>query len=192
MEEAKKEGGNENNEERAAKQQGQRKQEEQQQPQQAKQQPQQQSGAQSPEATPEAAELKDRLLRLAAEFDNYKKRVASEAQASKTVGKAELISKLLPAIDAFEIALYSLGDEHKELCKGFELVFSDLYEALKSEGLEEIGTSGKFDPYKQEVVLTRPSDKEEGSVVEVVRKGYLFNGILIRPASVIVSSGKKS
>ncbi|MEM3781407.1 MAG: nucleotide exchange factor GrpE [Candidatus Micrarchaeaceae archaeon] len=140
----------------------------------------------------EVAELKDRLLRLAAEFDNYKKKAASDIQRAKELGKAELIARILPAIDAFEIALYSIGADQKELSKGFGLVFTDLYEALKSEGLQEVGAEGKLDPYKQEVILTRPSEKEEGSVIEIVRKGYMFNSILIRPASVIVSSGKKS
>ena len=140
----------------------------------------------------EIAELKDRFLRLAAEFDNYKKKVASDIQSAKDIGKAELIAKLLPAIDAFEIAIYSVnGAEQQERDKGFELVFSELYDALKAEGLREIEAKGKYDPYKHEVVLTRPSDKEEGSVIEVVRKGYMFNGILLRPASVIVSNGKK-
>ncbi|MGC9037104.1 MAG: nucleotide exchange factor GrpE [Candidatus Micrarchaeia archaeon] len=141
----------------------------------------------------EIAELKDRLLRLAAEFDNYKKKVASDVQSAKDVGKAELVSKLLPVIDAFEIALYSssLSEQQKEVTKGFELIFSELYETLKNEGMQEVEVKGKFDPYTQEVLLTKPSEKPEGSVIEVVRKGYAFKGILIRPASVIVSNGKK-
>ena len=141
----------------------------------------------------EIAELKDRLLRLAAEFDNYKKKIASDVQSAKDVGKAELISKLLPVIDAFEIALYSssLSEQQKEVTKGFELIFSELYETLKSEGMQEVEVKGKFDPYTQEVLLTKPSEKPEGSVIEVVRKGYAFKGILLRPASVIVSNGKK-
>jgi len=139
----------------------------------------------------EAEELKDRLLRLAAEFDNYKKRANSDMQAAKDLGKAELIKKLLPALDAFEIAIYSAGNsEEEEKTKGFELVFSEIKEVLKNEGLKEIDTDGKYNPYMQEVVLTKPSEKEEGSVLEVVRKGYMFNDIMLRPASVIISSGK--
>ncbi|MGC8547925.1 MAG: nucleotide exchange factor GrpE [Candidatus Micrarchaeia archaeon] len=159
---------------------------------QAKQEKKQQQESELEKKEKEIAELKDRFLRLAAEFDNYKKKVASDIQSAKDIGKAELIAKLLPAIDAFEIAIYSVnGAEQQERDKGFELVFSELYDALKAEGLREIEAKGKYDPYKHEVVLTRPSDKEEGSVIEVVRKGYMFNGILLRPASVIVSNGKK-
>ncbi len=148
---------------------------------------------QASEKEKELAETKDRLLRLAAEFDNYKKKVANDVQAAKDIGKAELISKLLPVIDAFEIALYSssLNSQQKEITKGFELLFGELYETLKNEGMQEIEVKGKFDPYTQEVLLTKPSEKPEGTVIEVVRKGYTFKNILIRPASVIVSSGKK-
>ncbi|MEM0147075.1 MAG: nucleotide exchange factor GrpE [Candidatus Micrarchaeaceae archaeon] len=159
--------------------------------QQKQQKQQQQQKQQENGQNNEVAELKDRLLRFAAEFDNYKKKAANDIQHAKDLGKAELIAKLLPAIDAFEIALYSMNNNQDELNKGFGLVFTDLYETLKSEGLQEVNIKSKFDPYTQEAVLTKPSEKEEGSVLEVVRKGYTFNSILIRPASVIVSNGKK-
>ncbi len=171
--------------------------EERQEQQQPKQQVQQQDQAKEQQKAQEdkdkeVEELRDRLLRMAAEFDNYKKKIANDMKSAKDVGKAELVSKLLPAIDAFEIALYaSNGKDEKETYKGFELVFSEIMETLKKEGLQEIQTDGKYDPYKHEVILTRPSDKEEGTIIEVVRKGYMFNGIMLRPASVIISSGKK-
>lgn len=150
-----------------------------------------QQAQQAQQANKEVEELRDRLLRLAAEFDNYKKMVQRDIDNAKNMGKAELIAKLLPAIDAFEIALLSMPEREKETVKGLELVFTELYDTLKKEGLEEIPAKGKLDPYKHEVLLARPSDKEEGTILEVVRKGYMFNGIMIRPASVIVSNGKK-
>ncbi|MGC9098966.1 MAG: nucleotide exchange factor GrpE [Candidatus Micrarchaeia archaeon] len=136
----------------------------------------------------EYLELKDRLLRLAAEFDNYKKRAAREVENSKLLGKAELMKKLLPTLDEFELAL-SVSKESKET-KGFEMIFSNLIEALKSEGLSEIETNGKYDPYKHEIILTKESEEKDGTILEVVRKGYMLNDILLRPATVIVAKHK--
>ena len=137
----------------------------------------------------EYLELKDRLLRLAAEFDNYKKRTAKESENAKLLGKAELMRKLLPTLDEFELALLVSSKENKDI-KGFEMIFSNLLDALKSEGLEVIETGGKYDPYKHEIILAKESEKEEGSILEVVRKGYMLNGILLRPATVIVAKAK--
>ncbi len=138
-------------------------------------------------AEKECAETKDRLLRMAAEFDNYKKRVAKDIDISKDSGKAEVIARLLPTIDEFELALGS-SDEKDEHMKGMALVFSNLISSLKQFGLSEIDAKGKFDPYKHEIVLTRKgSGKEDGVIVEVVRKGYMMNNIMLRPASVIIA-----
>ncbi len=136
------------------------------------------------------AEIKERLLRLAAEFDNYKKRIAKEMDASKSMGKAEIVKKILPALDEFELAITAMEDGKEGSKTGVELVYSNLIEALKHEGLEVIEAKGKFDPYKHEIMLTKESEKGEGTIVEVVRKGYMFNDIMLRPASVIVAKQK--
>ncbi len=137
-------------------------------------------------AADQSAELKDRLLRLAAEFDNYKKRIAKSLESSNDAGRLEVISKLLPTVDEFELALNAFGKEGEHL-KGIALIFSNLMSTLKSFGLKEIDAVGKFDPYKHETVLTRDSDKPDGEILEVVRKGYMLNNVMIRPASVIIS-----
>ena len=137
-----------------------------------------------------ATELKERLLRLAAEFDNYKKRTAREFDASKSVGKAELLRKILPALDEFELALGAMDLEKEGSNRGIELVYSNLMDALKNEGLTKIEAKGKFDPYKHEIMLVKESNKSEGTIIEVVRNGYTFNGITLRPASVIVAKGE--
>ncbi len=137
----------------------------------------------------EEAELKERLLRLAADFDNYKKRTAKEVESSKTFGKAELIRKLLPVLDEFELAVAAAQKDDKD--KGIGLVFANLRDALKKEGVSEIEAKGVFDPYKHEIMLTKSSKEPEGTIIEVVRKGYCLNGMMIRPASVIVSSGQE-
>lgn len=139
----------------------------------------------------ETGELKDRMLRLAAEFDNYKKRTAKEIDASKNIGKAELLKKLLPVVDEFELALSAIKADVNQQFKGIELVYSNMLDALKAEGLSEIESDGKADPFKHEVMLTQESEKEEGTILQVVRKGYTFKEMLIRPASVIVSKGKE-
>jgi molecular chaperone GrpE len=138
------------------------------------------------------AEMKDRLLRLAAEFDNYKKKTARDIDSAKNIGKAELIKNLLPALDEFELAMYALNNSAKESCniKGMELVFSNVIGTLKNSGLKEIEAKGKYDPYKHEIIMTRDSKEEEGTIVEIIRKGYTFNDLLLRPTAVIVSKGK--
>lgn len=142
----------------------------------------------------EIDEVKDRLLRLAAEFDNYKKQAAKDMDGAKSMGKVELIKKLLPTLDEFELALYAMGNaaSDKEHARGVELVFSNISDALRSAGLKEIEAKGKYDPYKHEIVMIRESGEAEGTILEVVRKGYSFNGMMLRPASVIVSKGKEN
>ena len=82
-----------------------------------------------------------------------------------------------------------------ELAKGIAMIYTNFIEALKKEGIEEIDAKGRFDPYKHEIVMTKESEKEDGTILEVVKKGYALGGLLIRPASVIVSKkvqeGKK-
>ena len=134
----------------------------------------------------ENSELKERLLRLAAEFDNYKKRVVKDLGASSDKGKAEIIAKLLPVIDEFELAISNM-DIKQEHAKGISLIYSNFISILKSAGLRALDVSGRYDPYKQEIVLVEESDEEEGTIIEVVRKGYAFNEIMLRPASVIVA-----
>jgi len=136
--------------------------------------------------SPQVAELKDRLLRLAAEFDNYKKRVAKDIDSAKTVGKAELMRGMVPVLDEFELAINAKGLDD-ESAKGIELVYSNLMDSLKREGLRTIEVDGKFDPFRHEIVLTRESGEEDGVIIGVVRKGYALGDLLIRPASVIVS-----
>ncbi|MDE1850349.1 MAG: nucleotide exchange factor GrpE [Candidatus Micrarchaeota archaeon] len=143
------------------------------------------------EKAPDESEgLKDRLLRLAAEFDNYKKRTGKEIEASKNLGKAEFAKKLLPTLDEFELAISSMDSSKNDALKGMKLVYSNLVDALKAEGLQEMEAKGKADPYRHEVVMAKESEKEDGTILEVVRKGYMFKDLMIRPASVIVSKGK--
>ncbi len=143
-----------------------------------------------------AQELKEKLLRAIAEFDNYKKRTRQEIDNAKKVGKAELIKSLLPIIDEFELAIIAAdknAGEHgsdgaaSDVARGIKMVYSNMMEVLKKEGLSEIDTKGKFDPYKHEIMLVKESNVDDGSIIEVVKKGYMYGEIMLRPASVIIS-----
>ncbi len=142
----------------------------------------------------ELAEVKDRLLRLAAEFDNYKKKVAKDTEMAKWVGKAELVRSLMPALDEFELALsaFSNSSNDKDHIKGIELVFANIKSILKNEGLKEIETKGKFDPHYHEVMMAIESKEPEGTILEIVRKGYMFGGVMLRPSAVVVSKGEQN
>ena len=136
----------------------------------------------------EYEELKERMLRMAAEFDNYKKRSAADVANAKNVGKAEMLKRMLPVLDEFELAMISSAKSQDEnLSKGVKMVYANMMGALKAEGLSELEPSGKYDPYTDEIIMAKETDKEPGTVLEVLKKGYKMNGILVRPASVIIS-----
>jgi molecular chaperone GrpE len=134
----------------------------------------------------ESGELRERLLRMAAEFDNYKKRVAKDIEGSKDLGHADVIARLLPIVDEFELALGALGKDEGNH-KGVAMIYSNFVGILKGFGLKEIDARGKADPFRHEVVLTRESDREDGTIIEVVRKGYTINNVMLRPSSVIIA-----
>jgi molecular chaperone GrpE len=131
----------------------------------------------------------DRLLRLAADFENYKKRAAREREEVVAFANERLVKELLPILDDLERAL-DAAEQHEEaqLEEGVRLVHRALASLLERNGVSEIDTSGKFDPHVHEALLTQPSeDAEEGSVLDVVQKGYAIGGRVVRPARVIVS-----
>ncbi|MCL5404440.1 MAG: nucleotide exchange factor GrpE [Candidatus Marsarchaeota archaeon] len=144
-------------------------------------------------AKKEYEDMKDRFMRLAAEFDNYKKRVTAELAKSKSIGKAEIMKKLLPVLDEFELAILSAQETKDEgFAKGVKMVYTNMLSVLRAEGLREIDASGKYNPYEHEIILTRESDEAPGRVIEVVKKGYKFEDIMIRPASVIISAERST
>jgi len=139
----------------------------------------------------ERDELFDRLQRLAAEFDNFRKRNARENAALTARANERLVKELIPVLDDLGRALEA-ATEHEEakLEEGVRLVHRALSELLAKEGLAESGTEGKFDPHVHEALLSQPSDAEEGSVIEVVQKGYKLGDKVLRPARVVVAAAK--
>jgi molecular chaperone GrpE len=104
---------------------------------------------------------------------------------------AKLVDKLLSIVDSFELALRDT-ENNEQFSKGIELIFAQLFSTLESEGLRPIKCIGeKFDPYKHEVMLKGPSDKDEDIVIEEMQKGYMINDKVLRHSKVKVSTGKK-
>ena len=144
-------------------------------------------------AKAKAQEHLDDLKRLAAEFENYKKRAAREQQSLSARSTERLVKELLPIVDDLERALEA-AEEHEEakLEEGVWLVHRQLASVLEREGLAEIETNGQFDPHVHEALLSQPSDEDEGAVVEVLQKGYRLGDRVLRPARVVVAAPKES
>jgi molecular chaperone GrpE len=140
--------------------------------------------------TKERDEYLDALQRLKAEFDNYRKRVARDQQELAARAHERLVKELVPVLDDLERALEAAQlHEEAKLEEGVRLVHRSLAELLVREGLTEIDTSGKFDPHTQEALLSQPSDEEEGSIIQVLQKGYKLGERVLRPARVVISQG---
>jgi molecular chaperone GrpE len=129
------------------------------------------------------------LKRVAAEFENYRKRVSRDQESLVARAHERLVKELLPVLDDLERAL-AAAEEHEEakLEEGVRLVHRELRSALDREGLAEIETNGHFDPHVHEALLTQPSDAAEGSVLEVIQKGYKLGDHVLRPARVVVAA----
>ncbi len=147
--------------------------------------------AQVAAAEAKADEHLDDLRRLAAEFDNYRKRVARDQELTAVRATERLVKELLPVVDDLERALEA-AEQHEEakLEEGVRLVHRALADLLRRQGLQEIETAGQFDPHVHEALLAQPSDAEEGSVIQVAQKGYRLGDLVLRPARVVVSAGQ--
>jgi molecular chaperone GrpE len=129
------------------------------------------------------------LKRVAAEFENYRKRVLRDQECLVPRAHERLVRELLPVLDDLERAL-AAAEEHEEakLEEGVRLVHRELEAALDREGVAEIETDGQFDPHVHEALLSQPSEAEEGSVLEVLQKGYKLGDHVLRPARVVVAA----
>jgi molecular chaperone GrpE len=139
----------------------------------------------------ERDELIGDLKRVAADFDNYRKRALRDQEALVARAHERLVKELLPVVDDLERALVA-AEEHEEakLEEGVRLVHRELRDALAKEGLVEIETDGEFDPHVHEALLTQPSDEGDGAILQVIQKGYRLGDRVLRPARVVVSQGR--
>src|SRR5204862_1417911 len=121
----------------------------------------------------ERDEYLDDLKRVAADFENFRKRAARDQADLVTRAHERLVKELLPVLDDLERALVAAA-EHEEatLEEGVRLVHRSLAEALAREGLVEIETDGRFDPNVHEALLSQPSEADEGAVLDVLQEGY--------------------
>jgi molecular chaperone GrpE len=133
----------------------------------------------------------DHLRRLQAEFDNYRKRVRRESEELRARAAEGVVEALLPVIDNMERALDAAAThEEGRLVEGVELVASQLRSVLGSYGLEEVPTDPgmPFDPNVHEAVMTQDGGEQpEGTITQVLERGYTLHGRLLRPARVIVA-----
>lgn len=136
--------------------------------------------------------------RAKADFLNYKKEEGKRFEDLAQFITTGLIQDLLPALDSFDLALRSFqfstsGAEQHVAEQGILLIRSQLTDVLKKRGLEIISTEGqKFDPNFHEAIAEAESEKEEGTIVEEIQKGYLLRGRVIRPARVRIVKQKAS
>jgi molecular chaperone GrpE len=155
------------------------------------------------EQTPTKAELEQRLeevererdeylndlKRVAADFDNYRKRAARDQETLAAHAHERLVKELLPVLDDLERALEAAAEhEEAKLEEGVRLVHRELLDALTRVGLVEIEADGRFDPHVHEALLSQPSEAEEGSVLDVLQKGYRLGDRVMRPARVVVAA----
>src|SRR5947199_7665762 len=132
----------------------------------------------------------DRLLRKSAEFDNYRRRVDRERREQADQAVVDLLQEVLLVVDDFDRALtIEAGDDAGAYRKGIELIHAKLHDLLRRQGvtaMEVVGTD--FDPNVHQAVVHEPStDHREGEIIGELRRGYLINGRLLRPAMVKVA-----
>ena len=150
--------------------------------------------AQLEAARNEAAVNYDKFVRTAADLENFRRRTVREKDELRTAATGRVLEDIFPVLDTLAMAINAARQpnaEVKSLADGVEMVLSQLRTALANHGLKEINPVGQpFDPHQHEAISHQPSKNvKEEHVLEVVRTGYSLNGRLLRPASVVVSSG---
>ena len=140
-----------------------------------------------------AEENWDRLLRTAADFENFKRRAARDKQDAVRFANQSLMEKLMPILDSMEMAMASIQNSPDEAARslqtGLTMIHQQFKNALAESGLEEVDATGKkFDPQWHEAVSEQETaEAEEGHVIQQLRKGYKLRDRLLRPASVVVA-----
>lgn len=139
----------------------------------------------------EVASLKDQLLRLRAEFDNYRKRSLKEQERIRATASEGLLQELLPVVDNLERAVQSAPENGSALAQGVEMVLRMFRDVLSGQGLEPVpGVGAPFDPNCHEALAQQPSEEIPADHVAVeYERGYLMRGYVLRHAKVVVSSG---
>lgn len=144
--------------------------------------------------TKELKDIEDKLLRLQADFDNFRKRMIREKTEMYLRANEDLMSELLPVLDHMDLAIQAAKDHgaHNGIIDGFKLVSEQFLTAFNKFGLTAFDSTGKrFDPAEQEAISHIPSDSVPSEmVINQTRRGYKLGGRLLRPSQVVVSCGK--
>ena len=144
------------------------------------------------EETPEEEPLRIQLMRLQADFDNFRKRQVRERADWIARANEDLFLELLPVLDHYEMGLKS-AEEHQtdnSVTEGFRMVFTQLMDLLEKNKVTPVDAIGEpFNPHVHEALTHMPSDKPSETVIEQVRRGYMLGDKLLRAAQVVVSSG---
>jgi molecular chaperone GrpE len=144
------------------------------------------------EARAKADEYLNDLRRIAADFENFRKRVARDSELHVNRATEGLVGELLPVLDNLERAL-DANEHHEEVkvAEGVKLVLQQLNDVLGRRGLEaiEAAPGDEFDPHVHEALSHQPSDQPEGRIAAVWQRGYRLGERVVRPARVVVSSG---
>jgi molecular chaperone GrpE len=137
----------------------------------------------------EAAKWKEISLRTAAEMENLRKRTTREREDAIRYANQRLLEELIPVIDNFEMGMQAASQDTKSMIYiGMDMVRRQLNDFLTSQGVEEIPTTGKFDPNLHDAVAQEEcAEGEEGRILKVTRRGFRLRDRLLRPASVVVS-----
>ena len=154
--------------------------------------------ASSPQAEDESLQVdldrfRDLALRSQADFENYKKRAAREKEEAIKYANNALLERLIPIVDNFELGLEAARGEGERsaIFSGMSMVLQQLMDFLTEHGVQPIDATGqKFDPNLHEAIAHEPSDEvSEGVIIRQTRRGYRMKDRLLRPSSVVVSSG---
>ena len=146
------------------------------------------------EARAEIGDLSERLLRLQADFENFRKRAQREKDEARQFANQSLIEKQLPILDNFEMALAAAKDADPALRDGVQMIYDQLLGILRDSGVETIDATGEdFDPNLHEAISQQETtEAQPGTVVEQVQRGYRLHERLVRPARVVVAKAPEA
>tara|TARA_Y100001968_G_scaffold317541_1_gene346709 strand:+ start:416 stop:1027 length:612 start_codon:yes stop_codon:yes gene_type:complete len=141
------------------------------------------------EAQQQIDELNERVVRLTADYDNYRKRAQRDKIEARQFANQGILEKLLPVLDNFEMAIIAVKDADPSVRDGVQMIYDQLLSVLKAEGVESVDAVGKqFDPNLHEAISQEESDEvEEGEVISQIQRGFILNNRLVRPARVVVA-----
>ena len=152
------------------------------------QESQDEAAVQLEKLTADLKEKEDRILRLQADFENFRRRTSKEKEELSAVVTQGILKDMLPLLDNFERAMAAEAKDGEAFQKGVEMIFTQFTEILKKNGLEHIEVEGqKFDPnFHQAVMRVQNADMEDDDIAQELQKGYMVKGRVIRPSMVQV------